>query len=55
MFKEIDKRRINDRIARLARELKNVGQERYRRRSRRRKREVPVISLVGYTNDIAAM
>ena len=47
---EIDKRRINDRIARLARELKNVGQERYRRRGRRRKREVPVISLVGYTN-----
>jgi len=47
---EIDRRRINDRIARLARELKSVGQERYYRRSRRRKRDVPVISLVGYTN-----
>lgn len=47
---EIDRRRINDRIARLSRELKSVGKERYYRRSRRRKRDVPVISLVGYTN-----
>lgn len=47
---EIDKRRINDRLARLARELKTVGVERYRRRSQRRKKDLPVISLVGYTN-----
>ncbi|MGE4560603.1 MAG: GTPase HflX [Desulfobulbus sp.] len=47
---EIDKRRINDRIARLSKELKAVGAQRYHRRSRRRKRDVPVISLVGYTN-----
>ncbi len=47
---EIDRRRINDRLARLARELKAVGRERYRRRSQRRKRDLPVISLVGYTN-----
>jgi GTP-binding protein HflX len=47
---EIDRRRINDRIARLAKDLKTVGQERFHRRSRRRKRDVPVISLVGYTN-----
>ena len=47
---EIDRRRINDRIARLAKELKSVGRQRYHRRSRRRKRDVPVISLVGYTN-----
>lgn len=47
---EIDRRRINDRLARLAKDLKSVGQERFRRRSRRRKRDVPVISLVGYTN-----
>ena len=47
---EIDKRRINDRIARLAKELKGVGEQRFHRRSRRRKRDVPVISLVGYTN-----
>jgi GTP-binding protein HflX len=47
---EIDKRRINDRITRLGKELKGVGEQRYHRRSRRRKRDVPVISLVGYTN-----
>ena len=47
---EIDRRRINDRIARLARELKGVSKQRYHRRNRRRKHDVPVISLVGYTN-----
>lgn len=47
---EIDRRRINDRLARLARELKNVSRERYRRRAKRRKKDLPVISLVGYTN-----
>lgn len=47
---EIDKRRINDRLARLAKELKVVGDERYRRRSQRRKKDLPVMSLVGYTN-----
>jgi GTPase len=47
---EIDRRRINDRLARLGKELKNVGKERYRRRSKRRKNDLPVLSLVGYTN-----
>lgn len=47
---EIDRRRINDRLARLAQDLKIVSKERYRRRSQRRKKDLPVISLVGYTN-----
>ncbi len=47
---EIDRRRINDRLARLAKELKQVSRERYRRRSKRRKKELPQLSLVGYTN-----
>ena len=47
---EIDRRRINDRLARLAKELQQVGLERYRRRSRRRRKDLPVLSLVGYTN-----
>ena len=47
---EIDRRRINDRIALLAKKLKQVSRERYQRRSRRRKKGIPVISLVGYTN-----
>ena len=47
---EIDKRRINDRLARLKKELDAVTAERFRRRSRRRKKDLPVLSLVGYTN-----
>jgi GTP-binding protein HflX len=47
---EVDRRRINDRLTRLAKELKAVSRERYQRRGRRRKKNVPVISLVGYTN-----
>lgn len=47
---EIDRRRINDRLARLAKELKKIGKERYHRRSKRRKNDLPVLSLVGYTN-----
>lgn len=47
---EIDRRRINDRLAMLSRKLKKVSRERYQRRSRRRKKGIPVISLVGYTN-----
>jgi GTP-binding protein HflX len=47
---EVDRRRINDRLSRLGKELKMVGRERYRRRARRRKKDLPVISLVGYTN-----
>ena len=47
---EIDRRRINDRLARLAKELESVTRERYRRRAKRRKKDLPVLSLVGYTN-----
>lgn len=47
---EIDRRRINDRLARLTKELKKVSDERYRRRAQRRKKDLPVLSLVGYTN-----
>jgi len=34
----------------LTKELEQVGKERYRRRAMRRKKELPVLSLVGYTN-----
>ncbi len=47
---EIDRRRINDRLAKLAAKLRQVARERHRRRSRRRKKSLPVLSLVGYTN-----
>lgn len=47
---EVDRRRIQDRLAKLADRLKKVGQERHQRRARRRKKDLPVLSLVGYTN-----
>jgi GTP-binding protein HflX len=47
---EVDRRRIKDRLAKLANKLKEVSKERHRRRERRRKKDVPVISLIGYTN-----
>jgi GTP-binding protein HflX len=47
---EIDRRRIQDRLAKLSGKLKKVSRERHQRRSRRRKKDLPVISLVGYTN-----
>lgn len=47
---EIDRRRLNDRLARLGRELKKISRQRSERRRRRRQRDLPVISLVGYTN-----
>jgi GTP-binding protein HflX len=47
---EVDRRRINDRLGKLGKKLKEVGREREQRRSRRRKKDLPVLSLVGYTN-----
>lgn len=47
---EVDRRRIKDRLAKLEAKLKSISRERHHRRERRRKKEVPVISLVGYTN-----
>ncbi len=47
---EVDRRRIKDRLAKLEAKLKTISLERHHRRERRRKKEVPVISLVGYTN-----
>jgi GTP-binding protein HflX len=47
---EIDRRRVRDRIARLSKSLLAERKRREQRRSRRRERNVPVVSLVGYTN-----
>ena len=47
---EIDRRRINDRMSKLSKRLKQISKERQHRRVRRQKKDVPVISLVGYTN-----
>jgi GTP-binding protein HflX len=47
---EIDRRLINDRIAQLNRELKEVVRHREINRAQRQKNAVPVIAIVGYTN-----
>lgn len=47
---ELDRRKIEDQIAKLRKELENVKAQRETQRKRRRKNAIPVVSLVGYTN-----
>ncbi|MEJ5201669.1 MAG: GTPase HflX [Anaerolineales bacterium] len=47
---EVDRREIRRRIAVLKAELEKVRAHRMRYRAQRRRSEIPVISLVGYTN-----
>lgn len=47
---EVDRRKILDRIARLRGEIKEVSRHRDIARKKRQRQEVPVCSLVGYTN-----
>jgi len=47
---EIHRRRARDRIVRLEKELLNVQKQRQQQKAMRRKRGLPVISIVGYTN-----
>ena len=47
---EVDRRRTRDRVTRLERELEKLGAQRLNRRRRREGRDVPVLSIVGYTN-----
>jgi GTPase len=47
---EVDRRRIRDRLHRLERELERTAVARSLRRKQRNRRELPVISIVGYTN-----
>ena len=47
---ETDRRRVQDRIARIARELELVRQQRGIQRSARQRNNWPLASIVGYTN-----
>ncbi len=47
---EINRRRIKDRIAHLEKQLEQVKKHRSQRRSRRVRNELPILSIVGYTN-----
>lgn len=47
---EMDRRLIKNRIAQLSRELKEVKKHRELTREQRKKSQIPVVSIVGYTN-----
>ncbi len=47
---EIDRRRVRDRINLLEKELKLLGEARRQRKARRIAREIPIVSIIGYTN-----
>ena len=47
---ELDRRKIEDQIAKIRKDLEHVKEQRETQRKQRRKNEVPVVSIVGYTN-----
>ncbi|MFM7617907.1 MAG: GTPase HflX [Actinomycetes bacterium] len=47
---EVDRRRIQRRVTRLERQLVEVGRVRQTQRKARRRRSMPTVALVGYTN-----
>ena len=47
---EVDRRRIQKKILYLKKELKKVDKRRMNRREKRKRKGVPVVALVGYTN-----
>jgi GTP-binding protein HflX len=47
---EVDRRRVRNRITQLEKSLLSIQKQRAQRRAKRKKRGLPIISLVGYTN-----
>ena len=47
---EINRRRADERLTRLERELDRQGKSRSLRRQRRKRAGIPQVSIVGYTN-----
>ena len=47
---EIGRRRARERVARLEKELKQLGRQRAERRRQRARSDTPVVAIVGYTN-----
>ncbi len=47
---EINRRRVNERINRLKKEIGKIRKQRHQQKSRRKRKDLPIISIVGYTN-----
>lgn len=47
---ELDRRKIEDQIAKIKKDLEHVKEQRETQRKQRRKNDIPVVSIVGYTN-----
>lgn len=47
---ETDRRRVRDKISHLEKQVENLRRQRQQRRKGRLRKDVPIISLVGYTN-----
>ncbi len=47
---ETDRRRVRDKISHLEKQVENLRKQRQQRRKERLRRDLPIISLVGYTN-----
>ncbi|RKY40254.1 MAG: GTPase HflX [Candidatus Makaraimicrobium thalassicum] len=47
---EINRRRVRDRIVRLEKDLKKIQKMRIERRRKRKRKGLPIISIIGYTN-----
>jgi len=47
---EIDRRRVNERIADIRKQIKEAGKARETQRAQRTRNEIPVVAVVGYTN-----
>ncbi len=47
---EINRRRVRDKITRLEKSLDNLKKQRFQQKARRARNQLPVISIIGYTN-----
>lgn len=47
---EVDRRRVREKINLLEKELKSLSEARRQRRHKRVRRDIPIVSIIGYTN-----